>query len=106
MQHDDLNKKIIDALETKAQQHTKKHVVMDNVFQRLEQKTHQKFNRWGLAGFALAAAITGFTIVPNTVLTEGAQPQDMKVSTPKLTPQLADDLEMLLVLGEDTTHGS
>lgn len=104
MQHDDLNKKIVEALEHKAKNHSKKHAVMENVFQKIEEKHHHRFNRWGIAGFALAAAITGVTILPSNVIQKNAE-TTANVSTPKLTPQLADDLEMLLVLGEDT-HGS
>ena len=101
MQHDDLNTKIIKALEDKAQNHSKKHVVIDQVFNKIEEQKHQRFNRWGLAGFALAAAITGISIFPSHVVKPTNEPV-LSVSSAKLTPQLADDLEMLLVLGEDS----
>lgn len=100
MQHDDLNKKIVEALEDKAKHHSKKHAVMENVFQKIEEKHHHRFNRWGIAGFALAAAITSITILPTSVIQD--TPESTVKATPKLSPQLADDLEMLLVLGEDT----
>lgn len=106
MQHNDLNKKIINTLESKAKHHAKRHLVINNVFAKVEQQRHQKFNRWGFTGFALAAAITGFVILPNNVLNESNDTQSVTVNASKLTPQLADDLEMLLVLGEDATHGS
>lgn len=35
------------------------------------------------------------------------QPQNQAVSVPKLSPQMVEDLEMLMVLGEDKVpHGS
>ena len=103
MQHDDLNK-IIEALDHKAKHHSNKHIVMEGVFQKIEEKHHQRFNRWGIAGFALAAAITGITILPTNMIPDSPE-TSANITTPKLTPQLADDLEMLLVLGEDT-YGS
>ena len=99
--------KIVNALQSKADQQTQyKHVVIDNVFARLEQHRHERFNRWGLAGFALAAAITGVAVVPSSFFEATPDQQQATVTTTKLSPQLADDLEMLLVLGEDATHGS
>ena len=101
MQDDDLNKKIVKALEDKAQNHSKKHLVIDQVFHKIEEQKHHRFNRWGIAGFALAAAITGISIFPTHVIDQQHEPA-LTMSTAKLTPQLADDLEMLLVLGEDS----
>ena len=101
MQHDDLNKKIIHALEHKAKSHNKKQVVIQNVFQRIEEQKHHRFSRWGIAGFALAAAITGISIFPTHVIDQ-SHDTHVEMQTLKLTPQLADDLEMLLVLGEDS----
>lgn len=105
MQKDDFKQSIINALNNKAK-HMPRHAVAQKVFERLEEKRHEKYNRWGI-GLALAAAITGLSIVPTTLITDNSQQDKAAViSIPKLTPQLADDLEMLLVLGEDVTHGS
>ena len=53
---DDFEQKIVNALNVKANQQMQfKHAVIDNVFDRIEQQRHERFNRWGLAGFALAA---------------------------------------------------
>ncbi len=106
MQNDDLQHKIIAALNQKAKGHYRQHQVINGVFTRIAQKEHERFNRWGIAGFALAAAITGIVVVPNGFFNDAQNPSQIVVNTPKLTPQLADDLEMLLVLGEDITHGS
>lgn len=105
MNNDDLQHKIIATLDQKARHHHNRHQVMENVFVHIEQKRHERFNRWGITGFALAAAITGIVVVPNGLIEESQQQQQISVSTPKLTPQLVDDLEMLLVLGEDIKHG-
>ena len=59
-----------------------------------------------MSGFALVATITGFVILPNAV-TLNETPQTQVVSVPKLSPQMVEDLEMLMVLGEDKApHGS
>ena len=59
-----------------------------------------------MTGFALAAAITGFVILPNSVDMLD-KPQNQVVVNPKLSPQMVEDLEMLMVLGEDKVqHGS
>jgi hypothetical protein len=61
-----------------------------------------------MTGFALAAAITGFVVVPNAfdVSNEAHTPQQVVIS-PKLSPQMMEDLDMLSVFGEDkNSHGS
>ena len=104
MKKDDFEQKIVNALNVKAgQQMQFKHAVIDNVFDRIEQQRHERFNRWGLAG--LAAAITGVAVVPSSFF-DNTTDQQATITSTKLSPQLADDLEMLLVLGEDATHGS
>nr|WP_298891272.1 hypothetical protein [uncultured Acinetobacter sp.] len=106
MKKDDFEQKIVNALNVKANQQMQfKHAVIDNVFDRIEQQRHERFNRWGLAGFALAAAITGVAVVPSSFF-DNTTDQQATITSTKLSPQLADDLEMLLVLGEDATHGS
>jgi hypothetical protein len=66
----------------------------------------ESYGLWKMSGFALAAAIAGFVVLPNSV-TLDEKPHNQVVSTPKLSPQMVEDLEMLLVLGEDTVpHGS
>ena len=107
MIEDDLFKeKIIKALDQQAQAHPRRHRVVQGVMSRIEEQRHSKFNRWGIAGFAIAAAITGFAVIPSDVLDHQDQSPQVQVTSQRLTPQLADDLEMLLVLGEDAKHGS
>lgn len=106
MKKDDFEQKIVSALNKKAEQQEQfKYAVIDNVFDRIDQQRHERFNRWGLAGFALAAAITGVAVVPSSFF-DNTNDQQATITSTKLSPQLADDLDMLLVLGEDVTHGS
>lgn len=106
MKNNDLQNKVLSTLNERAQNHQKQHIVIQNVFAKIEHNTHSKFNRWGLTGFALAAAITGVVVIPSTFLNDASNESKIIVNTPKLSPQLAEDLEMLLVLGEDAIHGS
>lgn len=106
MKKDDFEQKIVSALNKKAEQQAQfKYAVIDNVFDRIDQQRHERFNRWGLAGFALAAAITGVAVVPSSFF-DNTNDQQATITSTKLSPQLADDLDMLLVLGEDVTHDS
>lgn len=105
MNSHDFENKILSALNEKAEQHQLKHKVIDEVFSQIEYKHHQKHNRWAV-GFALAAAITGISIVPSSIFSHSSEQNNITVANPKLSPQLADDLDMLLVLGEDSVHGS
>lgn len=103
MEKDDLLKKqIISTLNEKVAQQHASQLIIRSVFASIEQRRHQKYNRWGI-GLAFAAAITGISIIPSGI---DQKQTEIMVNTPKLTPQLADDLEMLLVLGEDIKHGS
>lgn len=104
MKQDDVHNKIIQTLNHKAKTHHQRQNVMQNVMVAIENKRHNRYNRWGLTGLALAAAITGIAVVPGTFFQE--RDTQLSMTSPKLTPQLADDLDMLLVLGEDRTHGS
>lgn len=107
MYDDPFKQKIVKALDQQAKSHRSRHAVMQGVLARIEENRHRKFNRWGIAGFALAAAITGFAVIPTDMLqTNKDKVSPVQLSSQRLTPQLADDLEMLLVLGEDAKHGS
>ena len=107
MNHDDFAKRVTSKLDQLANQHRNKAAVMDNVLDQIQQKKPaHRFNSWKMTGFALAAAITGFVIIPNLDGFED-QPQQQVVVGPKLSPQMMEDLDMLSVLGEDTSpHGS
>ncbi len=79
---------------------------MQHVLDDIQNQKSSRYGLWKMSGFALAAAIAGFVVLPNSV-TLDEKPHNQVVSTPKLSPQIVEDLEMLLVLGEDTVpHGS
>ena len=107
MNHEDFTHQVTSKLDGLANNHRNKAVVMSNVLEHIQNKPSQRFNSWKVTGFALAAAITGFVVLPNAIqLSEKSHPQQVVVN-PKLSPQMMEDMEMLSVFGEDTTsHGS
>lgn len=105
--NDDFTQQVTSKLNGLANNHRNKAVVMHNVLENIHTKPASRFNAWKMTGFALAAAITGFVVIPNAFdLTDQPQNQQVIVS-PKLSPQMMEDLEMLSVFGEDkSSHGS
>lgn len=106
MKQDDFLKQVTSKLDGLAQQHKAKPVVMTHVLDHIQQQKSSRFAYFKMTGFALAAAIAGIVVLPNSIdLSE--KPQNQVVVTPKLSPQMVEDLEMLMVLGEDKVpHGS
>lgn len=106
MKQDDFLKQVTSKLDGLAHHHKDKAVVMNHVLDQIQDQQTSRYGLWKMSGFALAAAIAAFVILPNSVEMT-AQPQNQVVATPKLSPQMMEDLEMLLVLGEDKVqHGS
>lgn len=106
MKNDDFTKQVTSKLDGLARQHKEKAVVMNHVLERIQEKPSSHYSLWKMGGFALAAAITGFVVLPNS-LEMMEKPQNQVVVSPKLSPQMVEDLEMLMVLGEDKVpHGS
>ncbi|QXW26910.1 hypothetical protein KXJ74_05585 [Acinetobacter johnsonii] len=107
MKQDDFLKQVTSKLDGLAQQHAHKPAVMNNVLDEIQERETSHYGLWKMSGFALAAAIAGFIVLPNSVTTLNEKPQSQVVSAPKLSPQMVEDLEMLMVLGEDKApHGS
>ncbi|MFW1755049.1 hypothetical protein [Acinetobacter wanghuae] len=105
MSHDDFLKQVTSKLDGLAQQHKAKPVVMNHVLEEIQAAQHSRFAFLKVSGFALAAAIAGIVVVPNLSTPETSHTQ--VVAVPKLSPQMVEDLEMLMVLGEDEVpHGS
>lgn len=105
MNQDDFLKQVTSKLDGMAQQHKDKAVVMNRVLEEIQDTKESRFAFLKMSGFALAAAIAGVVVLPN--ITTHDEPQTQVVSTPKLSPQMVEDLEMLMVLGEDKVpHGS
>ena len=105
MNQDDFLKQVTSKLDGLAQQHKDKPVVMHHVLEEIQDSKPSRFAFLKMSGFALAAAIAGVVVLPN--LSDHNEPQTQMVSVPKLSPQMLEDLEMLMVLGEDKVpHGS
>lgn len=105
MKQDDFLKQVTSKLDGLAQHHKDKPVVMNHVLEHIQDAQHSRFAFLKMSGFALAAAIAGVVVLPNIV--SHNEPQTQAVSTLKLSPQMLEDLEMLMVLGEDKVpHGS
>ena len=107
MNNDDFTKKVTSKLDQLASHHRNKAVVMHNVLDHIHDKPSPFFSAWKMTGFALAAALTGFVVLPN-VFDTNEQPQNQHVIVnPKLSPQMMEDLDMLTAFGEDkASHGS
>jgi hypothetical protein len=106
MKQDDFFKKVTSKLDGLAQHHHDKPVVMNNVLEKIEAKKTSRYGFLKMSGYAVAAAIAGFVVVPNA-FEMNTQPENQAVVSPKLSPQMAEDLDMLMILGEDKVpHGS
>ena len=106
MKQDDFLKQVTSKLDGLAQHHKDKAVVMNHVIEEIQDRDTSRYGLWKMSGFALAAAIAGFVVFPNSIEI-AEKPQNQVVVTPKLSPQMVEDLEMLMVLGEDKVpHGS
>lgn len=107
MKNDDFAKQVTAKLDQLAQNHRNKAVVMDHVLDTIHKKSLvNHFTRWKMTGFALAAAITGFVVLPTIGFNDKPSTQQA-VIIPKLSPQMMEDLEMLSVFGEEkVAHGS
>lgn len=108
MKNDDFAKQVTNQLDKLARHHRNKAVVMENVLDRIQEKSLlSSFMTWKTTGFALAAAITGFVVLPNAFDLQDQPNNQQVIVSPKLSPQMMEDLEMLSVFGEEkTTHGS
>lgn len=106
MKQDDFLKQVSSKLDGLAQHHQNKPAVMNHVLEKIQDKKQSRYGFFKMSGYALAAAITGFVVLPNA-LDITTQPENQAVVTPKLSPQMVEDLEMLMVMGEDQVqHGS
>ena len=107
MKNDLFNQQVTKKLDTLAHEHRNKAVVMEKVLTEIGNKPRSYRGLWKMTGFALAAALTGFVVLPN-VFDTNEQPQNQHVIVnPKLSPQMMEDLDMLTAFGEDkASHGS
>ncbi|OTG87613.1 hypothetical protein B9T31_03700 [Acinetobacter sp. ANC 4558] len=106
MKKDDFLKQVTSKLNGLAQQHQDKPMIMNNVLEHIHDKKTNRFGLWKMSGFAVAAALAGFIIFPNSS-DFTPKTENQVVISPKLSPQMVEDLEMLMILGEDKIpHGS
>ncbi|ENX56133.1 MULTISPECIES: hypothetical protein [Acinetobacter] len=107
MKKDEFTKHVTSKLDQLAkEQHHNKMMVMNHVLDTVQKKPTSYYSIWKMTGFAFAAALMGIVVLPSS-LQLADQPQNQVVVNPKLSPQMVEDMEMLLVLGEDKVpHGS
>ena len=107
MKKDEFTKRVTSRLDQLAkEQHHNKMLVMNHVLGSVQKKPASFYNIWKMSGFAFAAAIMGIVVLPGS-LQLADKPQNQVIANPKLSPQMVEDMEMLLVLGEDKVqHGS
>ncbi|ENX63412.1 MULTISPECIES: hypothetical protein [Acinetobacter] len=107
MKKDEFTKQVTSKLDQLAkEQHHNKMMVMNHVLDTVQKKPTSYYSVWKMTGFAFAAALMGIVVLPSS-LQLADQPQNQVVVNPKLSPQMVEDMEMLLVLGEDKVpHGS
>ena len=107
MKKDEFTKQVTSKLDQLArEQHHNKMLVMNHVLDSVQKKPSSFYNIWKMTGFAFAAAIMGVVVLPSSLqLTD--KPQNPVIVNPKLSPQMVEDMEMLMVLGEGKVpHGS
>ena len=106
MKNDHFNKQVTSKLDALAHQHRNKAVVMENVLTKIKSKSQPRLGLWRITGFAAAAAIMGVVVIPGAMQINKPYIQQV-ITTPKLSPQMVEDLEMLSVFAEDrVSHDS
>ena len=107
MKKDEFTKQVTSKLDQLAkEQHHNKMLVMNHVLDTVQKKPTSYYSIWKMTGFALAAAITGIVVLPNSI-DLADKPQNQVIVNPKLSPQMVEDMEMLMAFGEDRVpHGS
>lgn len=107
MNKDEFTKQVTSKLDQLAkEQHHNKMLVMNHGLDTVQKKPTSYYSIWKMTGFALAAAITGIVVLPNSI-DLADKPQNQVIVNPKLSPQMVEDMEMLMAFGEDRVpHGS
>ena len=105
--HDEFTRHIVQALNQQAKQHPARMLVVDHVMVAVKPVKRHRIRTWTMSGMALAAAISGISIVPNFFPNTHQEKLNEVVAAPKLSPQMIEDLEMLSLLGsENQKYGS
>lgn len=105
--HDEFTRRIVQALNQQAKQHPARALVVDHVMAAVKPVKRHRIRTWTMSGMALAAAISGISIVPSFFPNAHQEKLNEVVAAPKLSPQMIEDLEMLSLLGsENQKYGS
>ena len=67
MKQDDFLKQVTSKLDRLASHHQDKAAVMNHVLDNIQDKKTSRYGLWKMSGFALAAAIAGFVVLPNSM---------------------------------------
>lgn len=97
--HDEFTQQMIAKLNQAARQHPDQQDVERYVLAEIAPRKAHRTRTWAMGGMALAAAITGITIIPSLVPNPHAEQMKQATISPKLSPQMIEDLEMLSLLG-------
>lgn len=105
--HDEFTQQIVHILNQHAKHHPARPMVIEHVMAAVKPVKKHRLRTWTMSGMALAAAISGISIVPNFFENAHQEKLNQVVAAPKLSPQMIEDLEMLSLLGsESQQYGS
>ena len=83
MNKDEFTKQVTSKLDQLAkEQHHNKMLVMNHVLDTVQKKPTSYYSIWKMTGFALAAAITGIVVLPNSI-DLADKPQNQVIVNPK-----------------------
>lgn len=97
--HDEFTQHIVHVLNQQAKQHPARPLIVDHVMAAVKPAKKHRIRTWTMGGMALAAAISGVSIVPSFFPNAHQEKLNEVVAAPKLSPQMIEDLEMLSLLG-------
>ncbi len=104
---DEFTQQIIQTLNQHAKQHPAQQQVLEHVMYAIKPVKKHPVRTWTMGGLAMAAAISGLSIVPSFLPNPHQEKLNQVVAAPKLSPQMIEDLEMLSLLGsESKNYGS
>ncbi|MBF7694913.1 hypothetical protein [Acinetobacter rathckeae] len=110
MNKNQFEQNITKKLDTLAQQHPNKSQVITHVLGHIKDKKANKRHMWKVTSLAFAAVLASIAIAPNVfhfMNKNDDASQTAMATTEKLSPQMVEDLEMVMVFGENNPrHGS
>ncbi|SDB84997.1 hypothetical protein [Acinetobacter boissieri] len=109
MNKNPFEQKITKTLDTLAKQHPQSPQVISNVLKDIRDQKQRQRNGWKITSLAFAAVLASIIIAPNIfhIMSKDESTQTAMATTEKLSPQMVEDLEMVMVFGENNLrHGS